>query len=161
MSRMTEVRTNGEVEIRAVDVRCDDAQHLIAELSDTLRGITGHSAASGFIAEDVLQPRSVFLVAYIGDRPMGCAGLRPMTATIAEIKRVFAYPNHSGVASRLIEALEQYAAGFGYDAVQLETRRTNPHAVDFYLRHGYAICDQYGKYIGRENALCFYKRVRP
>lgn len=156
---MEHMITTGPVEIRAVDVRCDDAQRLLDELSAKLITITGHSAASGFAAEDVLQPRSTFFVAYVHGQAVGCAGLRPMNENTAEIKRVFAYPNKIGIGSQLMAAIEQQAAVFGYDEVWLETRRTNPRAVNFYLKLGYTVGDQYGKYVGRVNALCFYKRI--
>ena len=32
-------------------------------------------------------------------------------------------------------------------------------AVRFYLTHGYRVCENYGKYKGREEAICFEKEV--
>ncbi|EPN1630550.1 GNAT family N-acetyltransferase, partial [Cronobacter turicensis] len=35
-----------------------------------------------------------------------------------------------------------------------------PRAVEFYLRRGYEIIDNYGRYVGQEDAVCFARTLQ-
>jgi ribosomal protein S18 acetylase RimI-like enzyme len=72
---------------------------------------------------------------------------------------MYARPGTRGVGAALLAHIERAAAGFGYRELWLETRRVNARAVAFYLGHGYAGIDNYGKYAGRPEAVCFGKRL--
>jgi len=67
-----------------------------------------------------------------------------------------AYP---GTGAALLAWLEEAALGLGYRELWLETRKVNTRAVQFYLKHGYAQIDNYGPYVGREEAICLAKRL--
>lgn len=103
--------------------------------------------------------RSAFLIAYLDDVPMGCGALRTYSDDIAEIKRVYAKTNKVGVAHHIIAALEKKAVVNGFHIVQLETRKVNTHAIQFYLNCGYSVIPNYGKYVERDEAICFSKRL--
>lgn len=138
-----------------------EARALIAELDAALAAICGDSGAKSFDANDVRGPRSVFLVARdAAGSAVGCGALRPLEgaleADIAEVKRMYARPG-SEAGVRLLGELERRASGFGYRAVWLETRKVNGRAVAFYERHGYRVIPNYGKYVGREDAVCLGK----
>jgi ribosomal protein S18 acetylase RimI-like enzyme len=134
---------------------------LIDALSRRLAGITGSDGRSHF-TPDALGPRSCFLIAMDGAEAVGCGALRPLEpADIGEIKRMYAHVPGRGIGSRLLAALEERARGFGYRVMRLETRKVNGAAVAFYLRHGYAVCENYGPYVGRDEAVCFEKRLLP
>lgn len=45
----------------------------------------------------------------------------------------------------------------GYTEFLLETRHVNHRAVHFYEKNGYVRIENYGPYIGREEAICFSK----
>lgn len=140
--------------IAAVDPDAPDARVLLAELGAALAAITGSDGSASFDAADVRGPRSCFLVAYAPDgRAAGCGALRPLDDGVAELKRMYARPG-SGAGTHLLAALEREAQAFGYRAVWLETRRVNGRAVAFYERHGYAVIPNYGKYVGRLDAVC-------
>ncbi|EKY3217661.1 GNAT family N-acetyltransferase, partial [Cronobacter turicensis] len=62
--------------------------------------------------------------------------------------------------SQLLSAAERFARDFGYQQAWLETRRTNQRAVEFYLRRGYEIIDNYGRYVGQEDAVCFARALQ-
>lgn len=137
---------------------------LIDALSARLAAITGSDGRSHF-QPDAQAPRSCFLLAMDGAEPVGCGALRPLDAgdadaDVGEIKRMYAHRPGRGIGSLLLAALEDRARGFGYRLLRLETRKVNAAAVAFYLRHGYAVCDNYGPYVGREDAVCFEKRLR-
>ena len=134
-----------------------DARALIAELDAALAAICGDSGSKSFDANDVRGPRSVFLLARDAlGTAVGCGALRPLEADVAEVKRMYARPG-SGAGIYLLSELERRALAFGYRAIWLETRRVNDRAVAFYERQGYRVIPNYGKYVGREDAVCLGK----
>ena len=136
------------------------ARSLMEELSAALAAITGDSGAASFALTDMKVARSLFVVARGGDgAPLGCGALRPLDGDTGEIKRMYARPGTHGVGTAVLAHLEQAAAGFGYREIWLETRRVNTRAVAFYVGQGYAEIDNYGKYAGRAEAVCFGKRL--
>ncbi len=151
--------------------RCDpehpDARLLADELSATLSGITGDSGKASFAAEQARAPRALFVVARDETgQLLGCGALRPLDtgvptldAAVGEVKRMYARPGTEGVGAALLDYIERAAVDFGYSALWLETRRVNQRAVAFYLRHGYGEIANFGKYVGRQDAICLGKRL--
>lgn len=141
------------------------AAGMIDALSSRLAAITGDDGRSHFKPEAADVPRSCFLLAMRGEEVVGCGALRPLSDAdadeVGEIKRMYAHLPGLGIGSRLLAALEERARGFGFKALRLETRKVNEAAVQFYLRHGYAVCENYGPYVGRAEAVCFEKRLAP
>jgi ribosomal protein S18 acetylase RimI-like enzyme len=145
------------VDCAPVDPDAIEARGLIAELDAALAAICGDSGAQSFDANDVRGARSVFLLARdASGNALGCGALRPIDDDVAEVKRMYARPG-SGAGVRLLGELERRALGFGYRAIWLETRKVNGRAVAFYERHGYRVIPNYGKYVGREDAVCLGK----
>lgn len=142
------------------------ACQLIDALSARLAEITGDDGRSHF-KPDASAPRACFLLAMQGAKPVGCGALRPLelpgeltdAGPVGEIKRMYAQLPGHGIGSAVLAALEQRARGYGYRTLRLETRKVNQVAVAFYLGHGYAVCDNYGPYVGRPEAVCFEKRL--
>src|SRR5512147_3198671 len=119
------------------DPTSQDVQQLMAELSATLRRITGASGQASFHVDDVRGPRAVFMVARNGaGHAVGCGALRPLCNEIGELKRMYARDQARGVGTAVLQALEAYAREARYTTLWLETRRVNHQAVQFYLRHG-------------------------
>ena len=144
--------------IEACDPGSLDACTLVDELSAALAAITGDSGASSFAAADTRVPRSLFVVARDDDGALlGCGALRPLDELTCEIKRMYARPGTRSVGAALLAHIEREAARFGYRQCWLETRKVNTGAVDFYAKHGYAVIPNYGKYIGRDDAVCLGK----
>ncbi len=138
----------------------DDAQALIDELSDTLAGITGDSGKSSFDPGAVRSEYARFVVARDMDgRAVGCGAIRPLQDGIAELKRMYARPDTSGVGSAVLAYLEAEAKSIGYSALWLETRLVNRRAVAFYERRGYTRIENFGKYAGNPQAVCLGKRL--
>ena len=141
------------------EITSEDAINLLAALNASLKAITNNSGAASFDPDEMQDDRAAFLIAYEDGKPMGCGAIRKIDTYVAEIKRVFAYPNQSGVGRAILEALEQKAVSYGYHKLILETRKINEKAVRFYLKNGYEIIDNYGKYKGVEEAICFSKHI--
>ena len=58
---------------------------------------------------------------------------------------------------QVLEFLEREAAALDYTRIILETGTVNEKAVRFYLSNGYRVCENYGKYVGRADSVCFSK----
>lgn len=92
-----------------------------------------------------------------GEEPIGCGGLRPLTSDVCEVKRMYAKYAGQGIGSALLQRLECQAIQSGFKEIWLETRKINENAVKFYLHSGYQVQPNYGKYIGKQEAICFVK----
>ena len=148
------------MKIERADPTSPESRLLLEALSQTLQRITGSSGTASFDVGDVQGERACFAVARLDTgEAVGCGALRPLAPGIAELKRMFALPGSQGVGHALLSFLEQAARAFGYEQIWLETRRVNERAVRFYDRHGYALIDNYGRYVGRPEAVCLGKRL--
>ena len=146
--------------VQSEDPSSVEAISLIDALSDALARITGSTGRSSFDPNDVRGNRARFVVARNGSgNPVGCGGFRPLSETIAEVKRMYAAPGTSGVGSAVLAHLESEAAKLGYSELWLETRAVNSRAVAFYEKRGYSRISNFGKYAGRAEAVCLAKRL--
>ncbi|PXY19271.1 GCN5 family acetyltransferase [Prauserella muralis] len=101
---------------------------------------------------------TVFLIARAGGGDAtGCGALRLLDDGRAEIKRMHVAPQArgTGVATRILRALEDHARQHGADTVVLATGIKQPDAIRFYEREGYQPIDGYGPYLGEPLAKCF------
>lgn len=159
----TSVRIGYQVTMALVIRKCsptaEEVRVLLSALSDELLQITGNDGRASFSEDDVQVDRSVFLVARADGRAVGCGGLRPVLDDVCEIKRMYAKYRGQGIGAAILQALESYAQKYDYKEIWLETRKVNKDAVRFYLRQGYQVRGNYGKYVGRSDAVCFEKKV--
>jgi GNAT superfamily N-acetyltransferase len=139
-----------------------DARLLLAELSARLVLLTGDSGQSSFCASDVQQDGACFVVARNPQGlPLACAAIRPGGQQVAELKRMYARPGQSGVAAQVLGWLEQQALQWGYRQICLAVRHSNPRAIAFYRKHGYAAIAPFGKYTESNLSLCMGKSLLP
>lgn len=135
-----------------------DSQYLISKLSAELAAITGDSGKSNFTIDSLDGERSLWVLARntTGDA-IGCGAIRPLTGNIAELKRMFSDRSSPGIGNALLTCLEASAKSMGYSELWLETRLVNHRAIQFYKTNGYVRIENYGPYVGREEAVCFSK----
>ena len=91
-------------------------------------------------SDDLAPPRGLLLVAIEkGGEVLGCAGLRLLPGHAAEVTRVFVVPaaRRRGLASRLLDCLEEHARQHQVSVLRLDTRRDLVEARRLYARHGY------------------------
>ena len=103
---------------------------------------------------------TVFFVAYSPDgTAVGCGGLRQLSPTEAEVKRMFVVPSQrgTGVATALLTAFEDFGRARGYDRIVLETGSLQPDAISFYEREGFTSIPNFGYYAGNEDSRCYEK----
>ena len=148
-----------DINIQTCSPSDPDGKQLLDELSSQLFEITGNDGRHSFAEDDVQLPGSVFLIARIDGEPVGCGAIRPISDEICEIKRMYARHNSKGIGARLLLGLEIFAIDYGYKKIWLETRKVNQRAVKFYLNHGYVVQENYGRYQGHDEAICFEKHI--
>jgi len=152
------VNQDKKYRIQIEDPSSTDATLVLSELSAILKKLTGSSGEASFNIDDLKDEKSIFLLARTENGvPLGCGSLRPMDELTTELKRMYA--KESGLGMKILIALEQNAIRLGYKILKLETRKVNERAVSFYLRNGYEITENYGKYVGNDKAICFEKRI--
>jgi len=103
------------------------------------------------------------VVAYQYENPVGCGAIKPFSATEAEVKRMFIHSDHrkQGIAAKVLNELEHWAAELGFSACVLETGKKQPEAIALYQKVGYHITPNYGQYIGVDNSVCMHKTLNP
>ncbi|STQ90831.1 GNAT family N-acetyltransferase [Iodobacter fluviatilis] len=148
------------MKVELADPESSEAQQLLSSLSQTLQQITGSSGTASFYLSDVKVEGACFAICRLSTGvPVACGALRPLQPSVAELKRMFAMPGSKSAGSAVLAFLEQMASEFGYGEIWLETRRVNQRAVSFYERHGYRPIPNFGRYIGRAEAICLGKRL--
>lgn len=112
--------------------------HYFAELD--ARFLSGFQPEpSDLSTDEYAPPRGTFLIAYDGDRPIGCGALRPLSQSVGEIKRMWVNPRERsrGVARQLLFALEEAARNLGYGAIRLDTNEQLREAIALYSSSEY------------------------
>ncbi len=74
--------------------------------------------------EDFIQENGgCFLVAYVGESPVGAGGVKKLADGMGEIKRMFVVPQFrgKGISRKLLKELELQAKQLGYSKVRLDT----------------------------------------
>lgn len=149
------------IEIKPVIAPSNDKRVilLIEQLNAALNHITGHDGSKNADLADFSQESALFLLALRNGEAVACGGFRPLSSTTCELKRMFAMEKKSGLGLRILQELESAAKSYGYQRICLETRRINHVAVNFHLKNGYQVIENYGVYVGRSEAVCFGKML--
>ncbi len=106
-------------------------------------------------------PNGAFLVATVDEEPVGCVGVRQVAPGAGEIKRLWvdARFRQQGVATMLMDAVEEIAASLGFELLVLETGWAQPEAVAFYESKGWRRVDELPVPI--EGHPAAYRYVKP
>ena len=147
------------IEFKNVSVLSDDAQTMLSELSDTLTALIGHDGAMHVNYADFGEIGAVFVVGYRESVPCCCAGIRRVNDETGEVKRVYARKNAEGNGMKLMEYLEKWASENGYAKLILECRPNNTHALRFYEKCGYTVCENFPPYDVDTYAVCMEKCI--
>lgn len=131
-------------------------RHLDAELA--IRDGDDHAFYAQFNKIDKIKN---VVVAYQGDRAIGCGAIKPLDAQTMEVKRMFVLPDFrgQGIASMILSELERWAAASNARFCCLETGLKQPEAIALYQKSSYARVPNYGQYAGVENSVCFKKEL--
>jgi SAM-dependent methyltransferase len=94
---------------------------------------------------ELAPPKGVWLVAYLGGRPVGCGGLQRLDGETGEVRRIFLdqAARSRGVGRALLGELEQHARRLGYLRVRLTTGDGQPEALGLFRSEGYGEIDPF------------------
>jgi GNAT superfamily N-acetyltransferase len=98
------------------------------------------------IVED---PDAGVWIAYRGGIAVGCVYLHrlPSIHFAAECKRLYVKPaaRGYGVAGRLLDALETFAASRGFKRIYLDSKDDLKEAIRLYTKRGFVRCERYNE----------------
>ena len=99
------------------------------------------------------------VIAYDKDVPVGCGAIKNYDTETMEVKRMYVLPDKrgQGIASAILQELEQWALEMGCRKSLLETGRKQPEAIALYTKNGYQVIPNFGQYEQVENSVCFEK----
>ncbi len=149
------------VALRRSSPDAEPGRSLLAEFADEIAALyPGWDPSRGPTAtpEEISPPSGRFLVAYLGDRPVGCGALKRLDASTAEVKRIFVRPDArgAGVARALLDALEEAARAAGYARVRLDTGDRLPRAEALFRSSGYREIPDYN---GNPYAALWFEKL--
>jgi GNAT superfamily N-acetyltransferase len=104
-------------------------------------------------------PGGRFLLAWADGMPAGCGGWRTLAGddTVAEIKRMYTAPawRGRGVATAVLQAIEETARDAGKKRLVLETGQRQPEAIALYTKLGYERIPNFGYYRDYPDCVSF------
>jgi putative acetyltransferase len=105
--------------------------------------------------------RTVFLVAWHSEEPIGCAAMIDLGSGAAELKRMFVRTRfrNQGIARQLLAAIEKQARELGYTEIRLETGNRQPEAIGLYESSGYSVIAKYGSYPDDPSSVYYAKSL--
>lgn len=135
-----------------------DACHLRQQQRIAIDGLYDNVDTEPGIAPSAAD-MTCFCVAYQDGHAVGCAGLRRLDPTSAELKRMFVAKEArgKGAANALLAFLEQKCLALGVHRLLLETGDRLIEAHRFYTRSGFRIIPNFGYYQGVETSICMEK----
>lgn len=148
------------MELRFVSPSSKDYAVLAKKLDDYYISLVG-DVHLRYAAVNNPKNMACIIVAYEGNTPIGCGCWKAVDDTTAEVKRIYVEPQYrrKGIASAIIELLENHILASGYTQALLETARTTGDSKALYLSLGYREIPYYGSPAGAENCRCFLKEL--
>jgi putative acetyltransferase len=121
--------------------------------------------AEGIFGLDLSDPKAgemTFCVAYANGTPAGCGAYRPLEPGIAELKRFFVEKSFrgKGIASLILNFVEDKAGAAGFGVLRLETGPKQPDAIGLYSKFGYRQIPLYGEYNDCQFSYCMEKKLQ-
>lgn len=118
-----------------------------------------HSFYSQFNKIDTIR---YVVVLQENNKPVACGAIKEFNKEVVEVKRMYTIPEcrGRGIASKVLQSLETWAAELHYKKCVLETGKRQPEAIALYKKSGYVIIPNYGQYIGIDNSVCFEKVLK-
>jgi len=148
------------LELRKTNSDSTDFKSLVKQLDDFLK-ITDGDDHAFYNQYNGLQNINNVIIAYKDSTPVGCGAFKKFSKNTVEIKRMFTTEaaRGQGVASQILEALEQWAKASGFTFSILETGIRQIEAINLYKKCNYQITENYGQYQGISESLCFKKEL--
>ncbi len=134
---------------------CHDLDNFLNEL------VGGEENRAEYIPYNQLDDIHDVIVVYDDDIPVGSASFKKYDDECAEVKRVFIKQEHrrKGIASKLMELLENVAREQGYHYLVLESGEPLIAAMALYRKIGYKVIQNYGQYKDMPDSICMKKKL--
>ena len=146
------------VKIVRTNSKNPDFRNLVAHLDAYLKIADGedHEFYNKYNNIDVLKQT---VIAYIDEQPVGCGAFKAYDESCVEIKRMFTNPENrgKGVATKILQALENWSKELGYKSCILETGKGLTDAISIYKNNGYSLIPNYGQYKHITKSVCLKK----
>jgi putative acetyltransferase len=146
--------------IERTDSKDINFQKLVALLDEDLARRNG--ASNDFFAQyNKIDLIKHVVVAYLEGNPIGCAAMKPYDADTMELKRMYVIPAYRGrgIASAILQSLENWAGELAYKKCVLETGDQMPEAIALYRKRAYTVIPNYGQYVAIASSICFAKNL--
>ncbi len=107
------------------------------------------------IEETYINAGGLFLVAKDDGRVVGCAGVRRISDDLAELRRIYLYPEYriSGVGMKLAEKALNFCRQKRFNKIVLDTTERNRAAIVFFTKLGFTVIKKEGEKIFYEMRL--------
>jgi GNAT superfamily N-acetyltransferase len=137
-----------------------DFHLLIKELDCDLEQRNGDSQLQ-YNAYNKMDSISYVVIVYIGKEPVGCGAIREYSPDTMEVKRMFVskMERKKGIASIILDELENWTKELGFKRCILETGTKLPEAIGLYEKKDYTRIPNYGQYECLESSVCFAKKI--
>jgi putative acetyltransferase len=137
-----------------------DFKNLVVLLDTDLRERDGDEHAFYAQFNKIAAIRHV-VVCYVDEKAIGCGAFKKYDEKKVEIKRMFVLPQYRGhgIALKILNELELWAAELNFREYILETGKKQPEAIRLYQKAGYIATESYGQYLNVENSVCMKKSI--
>ena len=151
------------LQIRECNPQCSDALSLLAEaaVEASLLYPEFQDPSAPSPTNQPNLPRGVYLVAYLGEEPVGMAAHRPIDDRTTEVRRMYVKKaaRRNGVARALLDRVEEHAKSVGFTKLLLETGNRQVPAIELYRQSGFTHIDPFGQYQDDPTSVCFQKAI--
>lgn len=150
------------IEIRHEPITSPHAQELIAALNAELSATYPEPGATHFrLDAEEISEGGAFLIVLVDGMPVGCGAFRKLSATTAELKRMYVARSSRGLGLglRLVSALEEEARKVGVMRLVLETGTRQAEALGLYARAGFRAIQPFGEYVDSPLSVCLAKSL--
>jgi len=138
------------VRIAVDDLTSPETVAFLEDHVSQLRALGPPESTHALDLEGLRAPGVVFWTARDGNEVVGCAALKELDATHAEVKsmRTAAGRTRQGIAGRLLATVVEHARAAGYRRLSLETGSDEffAPARALYARHGFVECPPFADY---------------
>lgn len=141
--------TTDEFEISLADPSADESLALVHAMEEEIEALYvdrwGSIHSVGASPDEMTPPNGAFVVVWIGERQVGCGGLKRLDSSACELKRMFLTPEvrGRGLSTRLLSVLEARARDLGYSKARLDTGDRQQAAQRLYEGAGYLEIEKY------------------
>ena len=149
--------------VKVVNPQGEDALFLLREAAIEARDLYPelHEEGSPWPGNAPTPRGGTYLIAYEGERPVACGALVPIDKVTVEVRRMYVLKHlrRSGLAQKILKALEREAAHMEHKIMRLETGNRQQPAMALYESCGFERIPPFGEYINDPTSVCYEKPV--